>query len=139
MTMRKAMTIMLLMVVSLTCLSIEFSAGQMPERKSRLFVVLSNDDGFDAPGLRALVDVLQPMADVVVAAPAAEQRGKGHGLLLRDPIFVTERKQAQGPSWFAIDAPPASSVRLAVESLMPHRPDLVISGINRGDKLGATV
>ncbi len=137
--MRKTIPTVLLIVVCLTCPSIEFAAGQTPESKSRLFVVLSNDDGFDAPGLRALIDALQPIADVIVAAPAAEQSGKGHSLLLRDPIFVTERKQAQGPSWYAIDAPPASCVRLAVESLLPRRPDLVISGVNRGDNLGATV
>jgi 5'-nucleotidase len=130
---------MFLMVVFVTFLSIEFSAGQVPESKSRLFVLLSNDDGFEAPGLRALIDVFQPVAEVVVAAPAVEQSGKGHSLLLRDPIFVTERKQARGPSWYAIDGPPATCVRLAVESLLPRRPDLVVSGVNRGDNLGITV
>ena len=102
-------------------------------------ILLANDDGFDAPGLQALITSLRTVAQIVVAAPAVEQSGKGHGLTLRDPIFVSERKQQDGTSWFAIDAPPASCVRLAVESLLPRRPDLVISGINRGDNLGITV
>jgi 5'-nucleotidase len=86
-----------------------------------------------------MIDAMQPIADVVVAAPAVEQSGKGHGLMLRDPIFVSERRQADGSSWYAIDGPPATCVRLAVEALLARRPDLVISGINRGDNLGVTV
>lgn len=114
-------------------------ATSQPLDSPRPLVLLANDDGIDAPGLQALIEALQPAADVVVAAPAAEQSGRGHGLTLRDPIFVTERKQADGRSWYAIDGPPATCVRLAIEALLPRRPDLVISGINRGDNLGATV
>jgi 5'-nucleotidase len=106
---------------------------------NRLTILLSNDDGYDAPGLRALIEALRPASDVIVAAPAVEQSGKGHSLILRDPIFVTEKKQADGTMWYAIDASPASCVRLAVENLLTRRPALVISGINRGENLGATV
>lgn len=102
-------------------------------------ILLANDDGIDGPGLQALIVSLRPIAQVLVAAPAAEQSGKGHGLTLRDPIFVTERKQQDGKTWYAVDAPPATCVRLAVESLLTRRPDLVVSGINRGDNLGITV
>ena len=111
---------------------------QNPETP-RLTILLSNDDGYDAPGLRALVDAFQPTSDVIVAAPQVEQSGKGHGLTLRDPVFVSERKQPNGAIWYTIDAPPATCVRVAVESLLARRPDVVISGINRGDNLGITV
>jgi 5'-nucleotidase len=116
-----------------------FPVSAQTSKPSGFTILLANDDGFDAPGLHALIVSLRQIARIVVAAPAVEQSGKGHGLTLRDPIFVTERKQADGAIWFAIDAPPASCVRLAVESLLPRRPDLVISGINRGDNLGITV
>ena len=102
-------------------------------------ILLSNDDGYDAPGLRALIEALRPAGEITVAAPAIEQSGKGHGLTLREPILVTERKQPNGATWYAIEAPPATCVRLAVESLLARRPDVVISGINRGDNLGITV
>ncbi len=105
----------------------------------RVTILLSNDDGYDSLGLRALVEALAPVGEIIVAAPAVEQSAKGHSLILRDPIMVSERKQPHGPSWYAIDAPPASCVRLALESLLEQRPDIVISGINRGDNLGATV
>jgi 5'-nucleotidase len=118
---------------------IALSANGQKSEPGVFTILLANDDGFDAPGLQALIVSLRPIAQIVVAAPAVEQSGKGHSLTLRDPIFVSERKQPDGKTWFAIDAPPASCVRLAVESLLPRRPDLVISGINRGDNLGITV
>ncbi len=137
--MRKTMQLMFITVVWFASLSAESSMAQMPGDKSRLLILLSNDDGIDAPGLRALIEALQPIAEVVVAAPAGEQSGKGHGLQLHDPIFVTERKQPHGQSWYAIEGPPATCVRLAVESLLPRRPDLVVSGVNRGENLGVTI
>lgn len=107
---------------------------------SRLTILLSNDDGYDAPGLQALIRAFQPVANVVVAAPAVEQSGKGHSITTSSqPILASERKQADGTSWWAIDAPPATCVRLALENLLPRRPDLVISGINRGENLGIVV
>ena len=102
-------------------------------------ILLSNDDGYDAPGLRALTDALRPLGEIIVAAPTFEQSGKGHGLTLREPIAVSERKQPNGTTWYSIEAPPATCVRLALESLLRRRPDVVISGINRGDNLGITV
>lgn len=105
----------------------------------RFSILLSNDDGFEAAGLKALTVALQPLGEVMVAAPATEQSGIGHALTLRAPIMVNEKEQPNGTTWYAIEGPPATCVRLAVESLLMRRPDLVISGINRGDNLGTTV
>ena len=102
-------------------------------------ILLSNDDGYDAPGLKALIAALEPVGETFVAAPATEYGGIGHALTLRAPIMVNERKQPNGATWYAIEGPPATCVRLAVESLLPRPPDVVISGINRGDNLGTTV
>jgi 5'-nucleotidase len=102
-------------------------------------ILLSNDDGYDAAGLRALIEALGTVGRIVVAAPAVEQSGRGHALTLREPVFVSERRQPDGSTWYAIDGPPATCVRLAVESLLPKAPGLVVSGINRGDNLGITV
>jgi 5'-nucleotidase len=105
----------------------------------RFTILLSNDDGYDAPGLKALTVALQPLGEIIVAAPATEQSGIGHALILRAPVMVNEKKQPTGVTWYAIEGPPATCVQLALESLLPRRPDLVISGINRGDNLGTTV
>ncbi|MDA2913505.1 5'/3'-nucleotidase SurE [Acidobacteriia bacterium AH_259_A11_L15] len=99
-------------------------------------ILLSNDDGFDSPGLQALVEALAPVARVVVAAPATEQSGSGHGITYREPIFFHQIKLSAGVSGYAIQARPATCVRVGVESLLESKPDLVISGINRGPNLG---
>ena len=106
---------------------------------ARFTILLSNDDGYDAPGLKALTVALQSVGEIIAAAPATEQSGIGHALILRAPVMVNERKQPNGVTWYAIEGPPATCVQLALESLLPRRPDLVISGINRGDNLGTTV
>ncbi|MBZ5513317.1 MAG: 5'/3'-nucleotidase SurE [Acidobacteriia bacterium] len=126
----------LLLVLSALWCATSLSA-QAPS--ARFTILLSNDDGYDAPGLKALITALQPVGEIIVAAPATEQSGIGHALILRAPIMVNERKQPNGTVWYAIEGPPATCVRLALESLSTHRPDLVISGINRGDNLGTTV
>jgi len=121
------------------CLFLVLPLGAQQASPQGFTILLSNDDGFDAPGIRALIDALRPLGQVVVAAPSTEKSGIGHALTLREPVFVSERRQPDGTVWYAIDGPPATCVRLAIESLLPRRPHVVISGINRGDNLGATV
>jgi 5'-nucleotidase len=102
-------------------------------------ILVTNDDGFAAPGLRALAEALKPLGEVIVAAPAQNQSGKGHSIVTSDPILVFERKQPSGGLWYAIEATPATCARLALDKLMPRQPDLVVSGINRGENLGIVV
>jgi len=100
-------------------------------------ILLTNDDGYDAPGLKALIEAFRTAGDLYVSAPAENQSGKGHSITTtRDPIFVSERKQPNGVTWYAVEAPPTTCARLAIDALLPRRPDIVISGINRGDNLG---
>jgi 5'-nucleotidase len=114
------------------------SPGPQAAAQAEPFVILlSNDDGYDAPGLKALIEALRPLGEIYVSAPAANQSGKGHSIITtHDPIFVQERPQPNGAIWYALEAPPATCVRLAIETLLPKKPQLVISGINRGDNLG---
>ncbi len=121
-------------------LLVAVAGGMQPQASKQFLVLLTNDDGYDAPGLRALVEAFRSRAEIVVAAPATEQSGKGHSITTSaEPIFLRSHRQPDGALWYAIEAPPATCVRLAVESLLPRRPDLVISGINRGENLGITV
>jgi len=102
-------------------------------------ILVTNDDGFAAPGIRAIAEALKPLGEVIVAAPAQNQSGKGHSIVTSEPILVFERKQANGVMWYAIEATPATATRLALDKLVPRRPDLVVSGINRGENLGIVV
>ena len=103
--------------------------------QSALKILLSNDDGIDAPGLAALFDKLAPLGVVTVAASMNNESGASHGLTSEGPIWVTETEK-KGKKWYAIEALPATCVRLALESLLPEKPDLVIAGINKGNTLG---
>lgn len=110
--------------------------GTAPEPSSRpLKILVSNDDGIDAPGILALADALLPLGTVTVAAPRHPRSGASHGVTTDRPIAVLESER-QGVTWFSIDALPATVVRLALEKLLPERPDLVVSGINWGENLG---
>lgn len=130
-------------ILLILCMTLPLTANS-PEARSapqqNFLILISNDDGFTAPGIRAMAAAMQGAGEVIVAAPNTEQSGKGHSLTLREPIGVFERRQPNGPSWWAIEASPASCVMLALESLLGGRkPDLVISGINRGDNMGLSV
>ncbi len=113
-------------------------AGQPQATATKSFrILLANDDGIRAPGLLALYQALSPIAEVTVVAPAQDQSGVGHGVTYRTPILVSESAAAdKGKTWYAVEALPATCVRLGLASLTKEKPDLVVSGINRGANLG---
>jgi len=98
-------------------------------------ILLTNDDGIDAPGLEVLARGLDGVGEVIIAAPAQEQSAVGHGLTLHQPLRIITR----GAGQFAITGTPADAVLLAVVRLCPRRPDLIISGINYGLNLGTDI
>jgi 5'-nucleotidase len=100
-----------------------------------LHILISNDDGIEDDGLEALFEALLPLGRVTVAAPHIDRSGTSHGVTSDRPIGVTGTIR-DGMSWFAIDALPATCVRLAIEKFLPEKPDLVVSGINPGENLG---
>ncbi|HEV7498708.1 MAG TPA: 5'/3'-nucleotidase SurE [Vicinamibacteria bacterium] len=112
------------------------------ERRPR--ILLSDDDGIAAAGLLAAYTELARVGDVTVAAPAENQSGVGHGITYIEPIMMREieplvKTDAPAGKWYRIAAKPATCVRLALSTLLSERPDLVVSGINRGDNAGLTV
>ena len=100
-------------------------------------ILVTNDDGINAPGLKILEKIARSLSrDVWVVAPEMEQSGAGHSLTLRRPLQV--RRVA--PRRFAVDGTPTDCVLLAVNHLIEgKRPDLVLSGVNRGSNLGEDV
>ena len=99
-------------------------------------ILVTNDDGIDAPGLAGLVEALLPLGQVTIVAPLRNQSGIGHALNLSEPIFVMQREVAGHPAT-ALTATPATCVRVAIEHIFHgRRPDLVVSGVNRGLNFG---
>ena len=116
------------------------AAGARAADNGGLFILLSNDDGYDAPGLRALAEALAPLGTVVVAAPHENNSGVGHATTTREFVRVRDVEIVPGVKGWAIAARPATCVRMALENLLEgKRPDVVVSGINRGENLGIVV
>jgi 5'-nucleotidase len=98
-------------------------------------ILLTNDDGYGAPGLCALAEALADLAEVSVVAPSSEKSGAAQSLTLRQPIVA---QQVAERHW-SVDGTPADCVIVALHKLLPEKPDLVISGINFGANLGENV
>jgi 5'-nucleotidase len=99
-------------------------------------ILISNDDGVRAPGLAAVAQILQAIGDVIIVAPADNQSGKGHSITLSEPIFRDDISLPNGLKAIGLSATPASTLKVALANIVKPKPDLVVSGINRGYNLG---
>src|SRR6188472_1945206 len=97
-----------------------------------MHILLSNDDGYFAPGLTILADTLAPLAKITVVAPERDRSGASNSLTLDRPLTV---RRAQG-GFFYVNGTPTDCVHLAVTGLLKQLPDIVISGINHGANMG---
>lgn len=114
--------------------------GVPPERNcDTLKILLTNDDGFFAPGLQALRDELKQMGDVTIVAPVSEESGVGHSITVYEPLLVQEVRDGDELLGYAVQGKPADCVKLGLVELLPERPDLVVSGINAGANAGINV
>jgi 5'-nucleotidase len=98
-------------------------------------LLCTNDDGILAQGIETLVRAAEPLGEVFVVAPDREQSATSHSLTLHRPI----RPVARGDRRWQVDGTPTDCVLLAVEELMPQRPDFVLSGVNHGQNMGEDV
>lgn len=103
-------------------------------------ILLSNDDGIYAPGLKALQENLEGLGEIYIVAPDRERSATGHGITVHRPLRIKEVYDfgSDVRSW-AVDGTPADCVKLAIEDLLPGPPDLVVAGINFGPNLGTDV
>ena len=106
-------------------------------------ILLTNDDGIYAPGLRALRKELLSLGEVMVVAPATEQSAAGHSVTLLNPLLVSEVfEELDGKKDFigwAVEGRPADCVKLALLELLPDPPDVIVSGMNAGSNAGINV
>src|SRR2546425_9266512 len=103
-------------------------------------ILLTNDDGIYAPGLKALRKELQKLGGVLVVAPATEQSAAGHSITLLTPLLVQEVLDEQNrPMGWAVEGRPADCMKLALVELLKEPPDLVVSGLNAGSNAGINV
>ncbi len=107
-----------------------------------MLLLLTNDDGVDAPGLRALIHEAYQFEDIetVAVAPDRERSATGHAISIHQPVEVRElHRKGQRLRLYSAGGTPADCVKVAVEGILGRLPDFVISGINRGPNLGQDV
>jgi len=104
-------------------------------------ILITNDDGIHAPGIRALIQVMKELGDVVVVAPDSPQSGMGHAITVNDVMYVDEVRFRESVSHkeYACSGTPADCVKLATKEILDRNPDLCVSGINHGSNSSINV
>ena len=98
------------------------------------FILISNDDGYQAKGLNSLVDMIRDMADILVCAPDSGRSGSACAFTAVDPLIMVPQKKEEGLEVWSCSGTPVDSVKLALNELCKERrPQMVIGGINHGD------
>ncbi|HCV43306.1 MAG TPA: 5'/3'-nucleotidase SurE, partial [Bacteroidetes bacterium] len=110
----------------------------MPEQE-RLHILLSNDDGIDAPGIFALAQEIKKIAEVTVIAPDKQQSAVGHAITMNYPLRAVPFHKNGEFFGYAVEGTPADAIKLGVRSLMKRKPDMVISGINHGSNTAINI
>src|SRR5258705_10970613 len=98
-------------------------------------ILVTNDDGVTSEGIHALAEAMKPLGEVLVVAPLQEASAIGHALTLRRPLRI----ETIAPKTFGIDGTPTDCVNLAISHVLKAKPDLIVSGINKGWNLGDDV
>lgn len=106
-------------------------------KKPTLLII--NDDGIHAPGLKALYKALKGVAHIRIVAPQVQQSGVGVSITLRTPLTVSQVEwEDETPAW-SVSGTPADCVRMAINVLLSETPDLIVSGVNQGSNAGRNV
>ena len=103
-------------------------------------ILVTNDDGITAPGIRALIEVMKTIGDVVVVAPDSPQSAMGHAITINSTLHCNKIQVADGDQpEYSCSGTPADCVKLAVNELLDRKPDLCVSGINHGSNSSINV
>jgi len=103
-------------------------------------ILVTNDDGITAPGIRTLIKVMNLIGDVVVVAPDSPQSGMGHAITINESLYCKKEKINDGPQKeYSCSGTPADCIKLAIHELLERKPDLCVSGINHGSNSSINV
>jgi len=105
----------------------------------RPLILVTNDDGIFAPGIRRLIETVLPFGDIVVVAPDKPQSGMGHAITINSTLRIQRIRNEKGIIEFSCTGTPVDCVKIAVNKLLPRKPDLCVSGINHGSNASINV
>lgn len=108
-------------------------------KKHKPLILVTNDDGISAPGIRALVEVMQTLGDVVVVAPDKPQSGMGHAITINSTLRIEKVNIYGAKLEYSCSGTPVDCVKIAVNKILKRKPDLCVSGINHGSNMSINV
>ena len=108
------------------------------ENEKRPLILVTNDDGYSAPGIRALVQAVSGLGDLVIVAPDSPQSGMGHAITVSATLHLSPM-EIEGHDGYKCSGTPVDCVKIAVNKIMDRRPDLIVSGINHGSNSSINV
>ncbi len=108
-------------------------------KSERPLILVSNDDGITAPGIRALIEAVSELGEVVIVAPDAPQSGMGHAVTISKPLRLDKTDIYESLVAYQCSGTPADCVKLAVDKVLHRKPDLLVSGINHGSNSSINV
>ena len=111
----------------------------MKKKSQKPLILVTNDDGITAPGLRALAETMQRLGEVVVVAPDSPQSGMGHAITLNHPLRLEHVEIADGLHGYQCSGTPVDCVKIAIDKIIRGKPDLCVSGINHGSNSSINV
>lgn len=108
-------------------------------QEKRPLILVSNDDGYFAPGLEALIEVVKDLGNIVVVAPEQGASGMSHALTINTPLRASIVKQEDNFILYKVNGTPVDCIKLASSQLLDRKPDLIVSGINHGSNSSISV
>ena len=109
-------------------------------KEIRPVILVTNDDGVSAPGIRALIEVMSEIGDVVVVAPDKPQSAMGHAITINSTLYLNKiSKDTDTITEYSCSGTPVDCVKLAVNEILKRKPDLCVSGINHGSNSSINV
>lgn len=111
----------------------------MSKQQTKPLILVTNDDGISAPGIRFLVELMKQLGDVIIVAPAGPQSGMGHAITISKPLRLDKVDLYPGIEAYQASGTPVDCVKMAVDVVLHRKPDLLVSGINHGSNSSINV
>jgi len=108
-------------------------------KNTKPLILVTNDDGYLAPGLEALISLVKPFGDILVVAPEKGSSGMAHAITISTPLRITKVSQIDNVITYKVNGTPADCVKLAINQLISGKPTLLVSGINHGSNTSISV
>lgn len=108
-------------------------------KSKRPLIIVTNDDGITAPGIKALIEVAGNYGEIVIIAPDKPQSGVGHAITLSSTLRINKVKVIDDLEGYSCSGTPVDCIKLAVNEIIPRKPDLIVSGINHGSNCSINV